>query len=666
MLDIINALLKAKTQKKKIKLLQDQHEKNIQFFARKHPEVGEFIKNSGTSHFRIAVNDEFLDIIDLSTGALCHPKGKLLQTIQDLGAWHHDRWIDKLEVTHRVLNGVEHGDITLLFISEMHKAFPLVTNNVMTGIIKLPKLKDGKRFSGAVAFVGIFAGLHIIHYLNTTQVRDLIFIEPNLDNFVLSSWFLDYEAIEKNWRLILHIGPDLPDSQLTHLLDESPVTATAWLRVLPVYAAPEYQEVVHRLHLRWRTLTEVIVPFDRERRNLLYGLKNLKNNYPINHIPPKLSGNSRIAIVASGPSLTKDLPWLKHNQDKLIILAAHSTIKILKQNGIRPDFLCSLDTEIDDELMAKLDFDYDIPFISYYKAESRVLSHFKTVLLVNEGNKANSVYFYNPITGTHPTTGNLATAVAVFAKPKQLYFIGLDLAFRSTSQEHALGYWLGDSDVVGEDIQSGVAQANFVESQGAIYTQSYYDTARLSIEHIIRQLTETEIYNLSDGAKINGAQPVHSESLVLADYPEKLDDLDRFLAGFSTRYAEIWKPYPTKGKAIIEIVSEAFKETLLLQDTKQFNWLEFSKKLDNTWRVIVQKFVVRNPSEIDLRIELFNKLIHDLLTDWYRIMLFTTGNQELQQAYIQGLEIISTILQNLQWEDELDSLCLHGETSNAV
>ncbi|MEN9847568.1 MAG: hypothetical protein RL368_308 [Pseudomonadota bacterium] len=659
MFDIISELLRTKNQKRKIKILQEQHDKNIRFFRKRSPEVADFLANAGTKHFQLAVNDEFLDILDMRTGQCCHPKGKLLQTIRELGSWHHDRWIDKLEVTHRVLWGSEHGEITHSFITKMHKQVPSVARSFEKGVLGLPRFRDGKRFSGAVAFVGLFSGLHIIHYLLNTRVRDLILIEPNLDNFALSSWFLDYEAIEKNWRLILHVGVELPEDQLSRLIDESPITSTAWLRILSAYSTPEYEDVIQRLNLRWRALNEIIVPFDRERRNLLYGMRNLKAKLPINHLSPSLSDNSRIAVVASGPSLVNDLAWLKRHQDRLIILAAHSTIKVLKQHQIRPDFLCSLDTEIDDELMAKLDFDYDIPFISYYKADPKILARFKKVLLVNEGNKANSVYFYNALTGTHPTTGNLATSVAVFSKPTQLYFVGLDLAFRSTTQEHVAGYWLGKDDVVAESTQPELAQANFLENQGSIYTQSYYDAARMTMECVLVTLEgKTQIYNLSDGAKIVGAQPRHSENIELSPYPEKQQDLLLFEAAFLCESEGIWVSYPRTGREIIEVMLVTFNKVMKLDNIKQFDWVDFSKKLDRVWRFIMHDVLIKDQEKIDIRIEVFGKLIHDLLTEWYRVMLLVQGTQELQSAYYAGLKEISDILDSLQWETELDSFIL--------
>ena len=45
-----------------------------------------------------------------------------------------------------------------------------------------------------------------------------------------------------------------------------------------------------------------------------------------------------VFIVASGPSLDKDIEWIKKNQDKAVVFACGSAIMPLLRNGIQPDF----------------------------------------------------------------------------------------------------------------------------------------------------------------------------------------------------------------------------------------------------------------------------------------------------------------------------------------
>lgn len=651
------------TAKKRLKLLQEIRDKNIKFFQGKNPELSDFLKVNGTGHFRIDVTEDFVDIVDLNTQTYCHPQTGLLRYVQELGSWHHDRWVDKVELTHMLIDGIEHGEVITSFVEKLHQSLPTLSERMSIGETALPKLKNGQRYSGAVAFVGIATGLHIAHYLSKTQVRDIILIEPDLDSFCLSTFFLDYAALDKQNRLVLHVGPDLPETQLSILINESHITAPVWLRILPGYPpSDELTQLIQRLHLRWRSLIEILVPFDREVRNLLYGLRNLKAKLPVNYLPPKLSTNSRIVVVGSGPSLSNDVLWLKENQDKLIIFATHSSVKILKQHGIRPDYQCSLDTEISTSILDKLELERDIPFISYYKASAVILDRFDKVFLLTESNKANPVLFYPELLlgYTHPTSGNLAVAAALFAKPNKLFLLGMDLGFIDTLQEHAKGYWAGETKEVPLDLaQSSLAVANFESSQGRMHTKSYYDSARLSVEGALKLLNDygASIYNLSDGVRIGGATPLHSKDAVLDAYPQKQLDINAFEEAFSTESERLWKPYKMSGTELLSTIRESLLTSVTL---KQFDWSNFAKALDYSWYIVLHQCISREQG--DLRVEAYVKILSDLLTEWYRTLIFTRTPSETEIVYRAGLNALQEILDQLKLPLELDMI--HEESQN--
>ena len=45
-----------------------------------------------------------------------------------------------------------------------------------------------------------------------------------------------------------------------------------------------------------------------------------------------------VAICASGPSLSESIDWLKENQNKVVLIACGSSLPVLIDNGITPDF----------------------------------------------------------------------------------------------------------------------------------------------------------------------------------------------------------------------------------------------------------------------------------------------------------------------------------------
>lgn len=652
-LTVIEDLKKAKP-KRRPDILHKIHARNMAFFKKRNPPLGEALGNMGTGGFNLRFNDEFLDIIELSTNHYAHTPGKLLEYIETVANWHHSGWVDKMEVLHRITGDHEHGQICYGFYTALLENLPQVPERMRTGIVQLPKMSDGRRFSGSTVFLGTLAGLHIVHYLNTTEVRDIFIIEPDIHKFALSCWFVDYSVLEKRFgRLVLHVGEDMPESPLDYLMSTSPVVAGVWLRMLKIYPSPYFDEVIARTNLRWRTIHEIIVPFDRELRNLGYGAANLRAGFPILSKVPQLSENCRIAVVGSGPSLENDIPWLLENRSKLILFAVHSSVRALRKHGITPDFQVTLDTELQEDL-PKLQLDPEIPFIVYYKIDPKAIEGFKTVLMLQESNKANAVKFNTPFFYTHPTSGNTAVAAALFMRAKETYLLGLDFGFRDATRSHASGTWHDDDEGAGHgDAQwreNILTRANFETSDGEIFTHAYYNYSRFSVENALTSLTdERKVFNLSDGVRIQGAEPLRSSEIeVFPDYPERENDL---LAIHGAFVSEAWAPYQTSGAELLREMSETLLNWI---ETKKPDWLNFAKSLDTAWRAALQENFMRHPD--DIRIEVYSRLIQDLLSDWMRVMAFTRTPAEFKIAYAAGLKQLKAVLEKLEWPAGIDFL----------
>ena len=655
-LTIIEDLLKAKP-KKRPKILEEMHAKNLAYF-RKHAssKLVDALIGLGSGRFEMRINNVFLDILDRRAGgAYCHPPGKLLEYLTEFGSWHHTAWIDRLSVTHVYLGNDEHSEVRRKLISGIYEHAPEVVQNFFSGKVILPKLKDGRRYSGTTIFLGIHSGLHIVQYLNTTAVKDVIFIEPDMECLALSCFFIDYGAIHRRFgKVILHAGPDLSENPIDYLVSSASITAAVWLRMLPAYPSGAFDDVIRRISIRWNALHEIRVPFDRELRNLTYGARNLQAGLPVLAMAPKLSEGSRIVIVASGPSLANDLSWLKENEDKLIIISAHSAVRVLRRAGIKPDFQCTLDTELDEPLLKQLDMYPDVPLIAYYKADRKIFENFSEVLLFTEAGKANVVDFNFKLTHTHPTSGNVAIALAVCFRPSAIYLAGLDLGFRDASKSHAPGTWHDDDEGAGHAMTQAAdvlpAEANFEQSAGQIYTYSYLNNARSGVEGALSTVADTtRVVNLADGIRIAHASPMRSQDEILAPYPEKTADLQAIRNAFSADAENAWKAYPWTAAAALE----CFRESLVAEMTmKKFDWLVFARAVDTAWSIAAVKNFKEGGG--DFRIEAFGKLVLDLLTDWYRILCHTRTAAESEKIYRLGLSAFRSALESLSFDPELN------------
>lgn len=641
------------------KMILRMQEKNYNYLKSFNPDLAQFIHERGTGPYGIRVTDKSVEVFLRESGELCHPPAGLFEYMSDFGYWHHSGWVDKILIRHVVRGeGLGHAKNITGFLEALYQEMPELIERMQGSLATLPKMRDGRRYSGPVIFLGVFTGIHIMSYLNRTAVRDIFLIEPDLDRFSLSCFFLDYEMIEREYgRILLHVGPNPPQFPIDQLTVRAPITASAWVRLLPAYPAGDFDEIVNRLTLRWRALSEVFVPMDRELGNLINGARNIQSKLPLPIRPPVVSKNLAIAIVASGPSLEADLVWLKKNQKRLLIFASVSCVRVLQSKGIRVDFQCTLDTEIDDDLFELLRLDPDVPLVAYYKLNPEIVKRFKKVYLLPEDGKANVVRFKQSFTHTHPTTGNLTTAFAAWCKPSTLIFIGLDLGFRDPKQSHVKGGWHDENDGIGHQSETGLSEhipvtANFPESEGEILTMGYYNNARFSIEDCVASIQAgCRVLNFADGARIEGAVPMRSKEFQLPPYPELKKDLVAICAGFSTNYNDAFEPYELSGKELIEELRGRILQEV--RSEKDFDWSWWARAIDGAMSAAYAHFINKHR---DLRLEIYAKLITDLLSEWYRAMILTASLEEAERLYKKGVEKLDDVFANLPWNDILDSV----------
>ena len=651
-LDMIEQLQRGSIKKRR-NLLLKQFEKNVQFLRKHSVVLSDHLRQNGAGRFEIQVTENFFDLLDRNTKQYLLPRGRVYEYVTELGSWHHSAWIDKLEVVPRVAEGTTHGAVVRKFLDVFTKERPDLFRRMSTGIVSLPKLGGGRRYSGACIFLGVFTGLHILHYLARTEVRDAVFVEPDIECFGLSCYFVDYEAIEKRFgRLILHVGPEMPSRPVDLLFRDASVSTVAWLRMLPAYPSPAFDVVERAFHLRWRAFTEIFIPFDLEVRNMVYGARNLKAGLPLLLSRPKLSGHCRIAVVGSGPSLDNDIEWLRENQDRLIIICATSTVRVLKRYGIRPDFQSMLNTEMTDERFVQLELESGIPMVSYYKANPALLARFETPLLIHESGKANAVRIKTPFTHTHPTTGNLAVALATYVRPQEIYLLGFDMGFREAERSHAGGTWHDDKGGVGHAAYKAwekvLVKANFPESEGEIYTLSYHNSARRSVEGAVATYGKhSKVYNFSDGSFIAGTEPARSTDHHLSEYSEKASDMVAIIESFSSDHAQVWEAFETSGA---DLLGRVRATVLDMMSMERFSWRKFSLALDKLWPTIAEL-----GDKGDIRVEAYSGLLKTLVINWYRMLVFADTAREVEEAYETGKEAMREGLDALEWPAELDA-----------
>ncbi|MFA5700431.1 MAG: 6-hydroxymethylpterin diphosphokinase MptE-like protein, partial [Desulfuromonas sp.] len=531
--------------------------------------------------------------------------------------------------------------------------FPGLYERMQQRLINLPTLPNEKRFSNAVVFVGIFHGLHIDHYLSNTQLSNAAFIEPEVNRFVLSCYFLDYQALEERFGgLILHVGDEFPHAHINRFLTNSQNTAPVWVRVLPGYASDKVEPLMRQFRLKWRHLYDVWVPAENMLKELDNAAHNIADGVNIYAKNLSLSQDSHIAVVGSGPSLSNDLDWLEQHQHRVIIFAAHSSISALQSAGIKPDFQFNIETfSWPLETYQRLNLDKAIPIITPIGTVPDKFADFHQVYMVPEANSMLPVKISKTIPFLSPTTGNTAIGFACHCKPQQIYLFGFDFGFRESTKTHvkeSTAYpdeeahrgQLGSSNVP--------VPANFPETS-TVYTQSYFNLARLYAEYAVTLARKhnTKVFNCSDGARIAGAEPCHSAAIPAWDYA-KSADIEKICSMFAPLQEKVdWRPYPLDGATQLEEYKKAMQRELKVG---KFNWLKFTRTIDN-FRAGVEKQLPRAVAKHkDNRITPYMNVVNELLVAWYRMLCFTNNEEEWQQVYEEGYTEVCSLIEEMTWE----------------
>jgi hypothetical protein len=163
-------------------------------------------------------------------------------------------------------------------------------------------------------------------------------------------------------------------------------------------------------------------------------------------------------IVATGPSLAKQLPLLKEMAPYVTIISVDASLPILAKHGIKPDIVTSIERV---ELTAKFfentpdEFQEDIVFVC------ASLQHEKVLKSIKRGHKIivmrpfrYSRFFemdeYGYV-GIGMSSANMAQELAYLMGFSSCVLIGQDLAYAKDGKSHSAGHTFGEDEVKHRD-----------------------------------------------------------------------------------------------------------------------------------------------------------------------------------------------------------------------
>lgn len=210
-------------------------------------------------------------------------------------------------------------------------------------------------------FCGMGLGYEVQYWLQFKsqehRTQSIIVLEKDPEMFMCAMNVNDLTTIINNPKIHLFVG--IPPNQLYTVFRDfyhkNLAEALMCGATQPVFLYPSMkigkEYYLQALQIMFETIWHNIQNFGNCPEDSLIGLENMLdnvseivNNPGINLLYDKFKGKPAV-IVATGPSLKKNMHLLKGLEDKALIISVDASFKFLMKNGIKPHMVTSLERE---------------------------------------------------------------------------------------------------------------------------------------------------------------------------------------------------------------------------------------------------------------------------------------------------------------------------------
>ncbi|MCX6075295.1 MAG: DUF115 domain-containing protein [Campylobacterales bacterium] len=391
-------------------------------------------------------------------------------------------------------------------------------------------------------FIGTGLGLHIQAVHQRLQSSAYFIVEDDLELFKLSLFVTNYGKIHADGsEIIFSIFDDANEfQQNTQKFLETLFIYNHYIKFLNLSVNDEK---------KLKAIQEIIVSqgylafnFAAMTKSFLRPLDYLKCGYPIlnlNSLPNKqLIKNKPVLLLGAGPSLGRNIDWVKKNQDKFIIISISTILYELEKHNIKPDIITHIhgdyqalphiqkvrDVSFFDKsvsIFASMAF---MEFTEYFKKEN---------VFIFENNSSYKNDFGNLVT---ENVGSSSYKLLLQLQVEEFYMLGIDFALDQEtgathieSHEHLKTAKLEEDEDLGGalDYEMAVVKVpgNFLDE---VYSTILYRNQTFELTKVYQAfgtMHTKKIYNLSNGAYIENTLPLKVEDI---DY-SKFEVIDKDL-----------------------------------------------------------------------------------------------------------------------------------------
>ncbi|OEF97712.1 motility associated factor glycosyltransferase family protein [Desulfuribacillus alkaliarsenatis] len=371
---------------------------------------------------------------------------------------------------------------------------------------------------------GLSLGYHIACLQKALKNKNnvIIIIEPSISVFRVALESIDMRNIINDKHVILSVGDDIREFRkiLSVCINVSTLNNfqfhcySQYDRIFREYyleITEEIKKAIAELRVQVSTIKHFAFDFNR---NFLNNFPYLINNYKIQALKDKFNKIPAI-IVSAGPSLDKNIEYLKGLKDKALIITGGRTLNVLMSKGIVPDLVVSIDPGKGAWWIVKDRAEHDIPLITTVISNDRVIKEHKGKKIFI--NTIEYIELIEHLTGQvierlpqGGSVANMCLSVSHYMGCDPIIFVGQDLSFtdglihaNSSKNTHK------DNEVKQVDLKVPGIYGGEVDTSWQLYTFLKW------FEDFIQAHSERKYINATQGgAKIVGSDVRDLEEVV--------------------------------------------------------------------------------------------------------------------------------------------------------
>lgn len=405
------------------------------------------------------------------------------------------------------------------------------------------KTSNNYKYIDKMLFLGILLGTHISTALKKINPKLCFIYEPNLEIFRLSLFVTDYSNIALKTK-VLYSVMDYEDVLLQKLeLFISQIAQFSNYNIKYLKFDNIDNDIIHKIITKLHLANPILFDYTKVLYDTVYSfckhincnniltLKNLNKDFSI-------FKNKVVLFVGAGPSLSKNIDWLKENQNKFIIVSMGATYKKLIKNEIKVDIVTTADQQYD--VLSNTHFnDEDVKLlketivIASIATPNKILKRFnKDKLFLFETYQA---FKENSKAYNGASVGEVTLSILLDMNIKNIYLLGIDLSLdEETGETHYSGYENKSNSLVDESevdsvLKDGVTtlKDEYLEVKGnpkqKVITTRVFALSIVKYAEIITFFKKDgqAIYNLSkDAAFIEGIEYFDKDKFQLENMNE--------------------------------------------------------------------------------------------------------------------------------------------------